>query len=87
MAKETILNRGGSSAIDCILPFAWNCAIGVSIQYLEISMTKKHQPKVTPECLMQFGFAYVAALSRRRGRRHSYWQQNLSYRRQVADNS
>jgi hypothetical protein len=30
MAKETIFNRAGSSAIDCILPFASKCAIGVS---------------------------------------------------------
>jgi Dimerisation domain len=62
MAKETILNRGGSSAIDCILPFAWNCAIGVSNQYLEISMAKKDQPQVTCERLMQFGFAYAPPL-------------------------
>jgi 3-hydroxy-5-methyl-1-naphthoate 3-O-methyltransferase len=62
MAKETILNRGGSSAIDCILPFAWNCAIGVSTQYFEISMTKEDQPRVTPERLMQFGFAYAPPL-------------------------
>jgi SAM-dependent methyltransferase len=62
MAKETILNRGGSSAIDCILPFAWNCAIGVSTQYFEISMTKKDQPQVTPERLMQFGLAYAPPL-------------------------
>jgi len=51
MAKETILNRGGSSAIDCILPFAWNCAIGVSTQYFEIFMANNEQPQVTPERL------------------------------------
>ena len=62
MAKETILNRGGSSAIDCILPFAGNCAIGVSTQYFEISMTKEDQPRVTPERLMQFGFSYAPPL-------------------------
>ena len=62
MAKETILKRGGSSAIDCILPFAWNCAIGVSTQYFEISMTKKDQLQVTPERLMQFGLAYAPPL-------------------------
>src|SRR5438477_6281510 len=62
MAEETILNRGSSSAIDCILPFAWNCAIGVSIQYFEISMAKNEQPQVTPERLMQFGFAYAPPL-------------------------
>jgi SAM-dependent methyltransferase len=62
MAKETILNRGGSSAIDCILPFAWNCAIGVSTQYFEIFMANNEQPQVTPERLMQFGFAYAPPL-------------------------
>ncbi len=62
MAKETILSRGGSSPIDCILPFAWNCAIGVSTQYFEISMAKKDQPQVTPERLMQFGSAYAPPL-------------------------
>src|SRR5438045_9794606 len=62
MARETILNRGGSSAIDCILPFAWNCAIGVSTQCFEISMAKEDQPQVTPERLMQFGFAYAPPL-------------------------
>ena len=62
MARETILNRDGSFAIDCILPFAWNCAIGVSAQYFEISMAKEDQPQVTPERLMQFGFAYAPPL-------------------------
>ncbi|PYL01395.1 MAG: hypothetical protein DME32_09160 [Verrucomicrobia bacterium] len=62
MAKETILNRGGSSAIDCILPFAWNCAIGVSTYRRKISMTKIEEPTVTPERLMQFGFAYAPPL-------------------------
>src|SRR5204863_3675108 len=62
MARETILNRGGSSAIDCILPFAWNCAIGVSTQCFEISMAKEDQPEVTLERLMQFGFAYAPPL-------------------------
>src|SRR4029077_5093481 len=62
MAKETILNRAGSSAIDCILPFASKCAIGVSHLPSEISMAKIEEPKVTPERLMQFGFAYAPPL-------------------------
>jgi hypothetical protein len=62
MAKETILNRGGSSAIDCILPFAWNCAIGVSTQYFEIFMAKTSNRKSLPKRLMQFGFAYAPPL-------------------------
>src|ERR1700756_3893012 len=62
MAKETILNRAGSSAIDCILPFALKCAIGVSHPPSEISMTKIEEPKATPERLMQFGFAYAPPL-------------------------
>ena len=31
-------------------------------QYFEISMTKEDQPQVTPERLMQFGFAYAPPL-------------------------
>src|SRR4029077_17133624 len=62
MAKETILNRAGSSAIDCILPFASKCAIGVSHLPSEISMAKIEEPQVTPERLMQFGFAYAPPL-------------------------
>src|SRR5207245_9018371 len=62
MAKETILNGAGSSAIDCILPFASKCAIGVSHLPSEISMAKIEEPKVSPERLMQFGFAYAPPL-------------------------
>src|SRR5438046_8258913 len=62
MAKETILNRAGSSAIDCIFPFASKCAIGVSTYRRKISMTKIEEPTVTPERLMQFGFAYAPPL-------------------------
>src|SRR5881275_3078478 len=62
MAKETILNRAGSSAIDCILPFASKCAIGVSTYRRKFPMAKIEQPKVTPERLMQFGFAYAPPL-------------------------
>src|SRR5256886_12721270 len=62
MAKETILNRAGSSAIDCILPFASKCAIGVSHLPSEISMTKIEEAQVTPERLMQFGSAYAPPL-------------------------
>src|SRR5438093_9037511 len=61
MAKERILNRAGSSAIDCILPFASKCAIGVSTDHLNF-MAKMEEPKVTPERLMQFGFAYAPPL-------------------------
>src|SRR5437763_15668188 len=62
MAKETILNRAGSSAIDCILPFASKCAIGVSTYCRKFPMEKIEEPKVTPERLMQFGFAYAQPL-------------------------
>src|SRR5437016_5030467 len=62
MAKDTILNRAGSSAIDCILPFASKCAIGVSHLPSEISMAKIEEPKVTRERLMQFAFEYAAPL-------------------------
>src|SRR6266536_2467005 len=62
MAKETILNRAGSSAIDCILPFASKCAIGVSTYRRKFPMAKIEEPKVTPERLMQFGFAYAPPL-------------------------
>src|SRR5437764_5085152 len=41
MAKETILNRGSSSAIDCILPFACNCAIGVSTNISNFHVKKR----------------------------------------------
>src|SRR5438477_2354367 len=61
MAKETILNRAGSSAIDCILPFASICVIRVSNNPL-ISMASIQQSKVSPERLMQFGFAYAPPL-------------------------
>src|SRR5436189_2049328 len=62
MAKETILNRAGSSAIDCILPFASKCAIGVSTYRRKFPMAKIEEPKVTPERLMRFGFAYAPPL-------------------------
>src|SRR5207237_1392432 len=62
MAKETILNRAGSSAIDCILPFASKCAIGVSTYCRKFPMAKIEEPKVTPERLMQFGFDYAPPL-------------------------
>src|SRR5213080_3511893 len=62
MAKETILNRACSSAIDCILPFASKCAIGVSTYRRKFPMAKIEEPKVTPERLMQFGFAYAPPL-------------------------
>jgi len=45
-----------------VLPFASNCAIGVSTHHFEISMPKNEQPQVTPERLMQFGFAYAPPL-------------------------
>src|SRR6266487_3515010 len=62
MAKETILNRAGSSAIDCILPFASKCAIGVSTYRRKFPMAKIEEPEVTSERLMQFGFAYAPPL-------------------------
>src|SRR3977135_4241091 len=62
MAKETILNRAGSSAIDCILPFASKCAIGVSTYHQKFPWRKSRNPRSPPERLMQFGFAYAPPL-------------------------
>src|SRR5438552_14075552 len=62
MAKETILNRAGSSAINCIFAFCFEVRNRCFNLPSEISMAKIEEPKVTPERLMQFGFAYAPPL-------------------------
>ena len=62
MAKETILNRAGSSAIELHFAFCFKVRNRCFNLSSEISMAKIEEPKVTPERLMQFGSAYAPPL-------------------------
>ena len=63
MAKETILNRGWFVRHRLHFAFCLELRNRCFTQYFEISMAKiEDQPQVTPERLMQFGFAYAPPL-------------------------
>src|SRR5207249_9695122 len=65
MAKETIPNRAGSSAIDCILPFASKCAIGVSTYHQKFPWRKSRNP--SPRAFNAVWFCLCATVDHRCG--------------------